>query len=295
MDALTLMSWNVRYFGHGTRGLRSTRGWMRKVASALGSRESLPDVIALQEVETSSLRGGLRGKPQLDRFQAMLHEIVGSTDHYRGVHFPSHRYAVGGTSLYTQGLAVLLGPGVELEHHDVHDITHVRLSAFERVKQRRIAAHLRLRVRGAAPIDLFNTHLSLPAFFEVGLHRIADRMGFGSNQLHEASTLRSIVEDVSNGRAIVVGDFNSMPGSPVYDHLCGASLRDAYAESHGLSLAELLEQSTAGFFHKRMHIDHVFSSPGVHWLDFEDHSYDRAGPFAGLSDHAPKVGRFSLR
>ena len=51
MRPITVMTWNVRYFGHGLRGLSSTEGGMRRAAKALAGLDALPDLIALQEVE----------------------------------------------------------------------------------------------------------------------------------------------------------------------------------------------------------------------------------------------------
>ena len=53
---------------------------------------------------------------------------------------------------------------------------------------------------------------------------------------------------------------------------------------------------TAGFMHLRMHLDHVFGSPGVRWLDMQDTRPfgDPSSPFHGLSDHMPLVARFAL-
>jgi endonuclease/exonuclease/phosphatase (EEP) superfamily protein YafD len=45
-----------------------------------------------------------------------------------------------------------------------------------------------------------------------------------------------------------------------------------------------------------MHLDHVFYGNGVRWLDLEGtHRFgDPRGPFTGLSDHVPIVGRFRV-
>src|SRR5690606_24214842 len=142
-------TWNVRYFGHGLGGLRATDAWMRRIAEGLGSLDELPDVVALQEVGTRSLRAGLHPEPQLNRFLRHLHEVLdgrGVTKRYRGLYFPAHAYRLGPASpLYTTGLAVLVADDVEvLGRHAIHDITCVRLASFERLKQRRIAAHVRL-------------------------------------------------------------------------------------------------------------------------------------------------------
>ncbi|RYZ16485.1 MAG: endonuclease, partial [Myxococcaceae bacterium] len=58
MDAspLRIVTYNVRYFGHMLKGLASTIGPKRRVAAALATLDPLPDVVCLQEVETSSIR-----------------------------------------------------------------------------------------------------------------------------------------------------------------------------------------------------------------------------------------------
>lgn len=292
---LGVMTWNVRYFGHGTGGLRSTDAWMRRIAEGLASLEQLPEVIALQEVETRSLRAGMHPEPQLQRFLRHFHETLmsrGVYRRYRGLYFPAHAYRLGGAgTLYTTGLAMLLSDEVEeLGRHAIHDITCVRLASFERLKQRRIAAHVRLRRAGQdQAIDLFNTHFSLPAFLEVGPHRVPERMGHGTNQMREAQRLMRFVRKFAGSRAVLLGDLNTLPGSPVYTALSRSGLRDAFAETRHMCLDDLLDWATARFLHKRMHIDHVFSTPELRWLEFAEHHVD-AGPLVGLSDHAPKLG-----
>jgi hypothetical protein len=41
-----------------------------------------------------------------------------------------------------------------------------------------------------------------------------------------------------------------------------------------------------------MHLDHLFSGGGVRWLDLDGTRPFGTGPFRGLSDHAPLIGRF---
>jgi endonuclease/exonuclease/phosphatase family metal-dependent hydrolase len=54
-----IVSYNVRYFGHGLKGLASTRGAKQQIAQSLASLDPLPAVICLQEVEQRSLRSRL--------------------------------------------------------------------------------------------------------------------------------------------------------------------------------------------------------------------------------------------
>lgn len=297
MHPLNLMTWNVRYFGHGTGGLRASDAWMHRLAGAVATLDPLPDVIALQEVEDRSLRAGMHPLGQHRRFLRALNEARGTPGGWHGMYFPAHRYAVPGFApAYTTGLAVLVGPGLHVERHNAelpHDITHVRLRAFRALKQRRVAAHVRIRARGGT-LDLFNTHLSLPAFLEVGPHRVPVRMGHGTNQLHEAQALLRYVGAQTVGSAVIVGDFNSAPGSPVYRAILEAGLVDGFAAARGFDHDDLHDWHTAAFRDQRMHIDHVFATPCVRWLDFGDHQID-TGPLGGLSDHAPKIGRLMLR
>ncbi len=297
MTSLDVMTWNVRYFGHGLGGLRATEGWIRLAARAIARLTALPDVLALQEVETSSLRAGLGATPQLDRFLLHLHRALderGDATRFRGIHFPAHRYGAGRMPFYTTGLAMLVKDSVEVEDHnadDPHDITHVRLESFRRFKQRRIAAHVRLRPDGARhAVDLFNTHLSLPAFLEVGPHRVPARMGHGSNQLHEAFKVLELLDLRGGENAVVVGDFNSAPGSPVHRAFTDRGLLDVHHQ-HGDGHDA---HASARFLNQRMHIDHVFATPSMRWREFRAHRIDERGPFLGLSDHSPKRGRLEI-
>lgn len=259
--------------------------------------ESPPDVLALQEVETRSLRVGLGGPTQLERFVDQLsHAIPGRT--YRPLYYPAHRYAIGdGPALYTTGLAMLVSDHVEVLDHnseDPHAITHVRPGRLAALKQARIVAHARLGL-GEQTVDLFNTHMSLPAFFEVGPHRIHSKMGHASNQLAEVDALQRVIDECRSGEhAVLMGDLNTAPASPVYNAIIDNGWVDAHALFTGHAPEQLAQTPTARFMHLRMHLDHVFSTPSVHWTDFKAHRVDGAGPFAGLSDHAPKSGRLVM-
>jgi hypothetical protein len=45
-----------------------------------------------------------------------------------------------------------------------------------------------------------------------------------------------------------------------------------------------------------MHLDHVYSSTALEWLDFSDtHRFGEDGAFSGLSDHVPLIARFRIR
>ena len=316
---MQLLSWNVRYFGHGLRGLRATSRWMDRIVAAIAARDPLPDVLALQEVEDRSLRVGLSGH-QLRRFVDKLSAVTGRA--YVGHHWSAHRYEAG-VPVYGQGQALVLGEGVELLGAERADITHVRLPAFARLKQRRIAVHAQLSVQGRR-LDLVQAHLSLPAFFERGDPPPGTRrMGFGSNQLaemrnllswvggrlsdaglwvpdHELVTPRRDLLD-ADGRpvqadegvpTVLVGDLNSQPGTGVTAMLEEAGWVDVFREGAGLGLDEQRALGTHAFFGTPMHIDHLFARGPVRFLPSHLHPLGD-GPFAGLSDHTPKEGRLS--
>jgi endonuclease/exonuclease/phosphatase family metal-dependent hydrolase len=281
VDELTLMTWNVRYFGQKTKGLRATTRCMKDIAAAITDMDAIPDVLALQEVEDRSLRGGLSEVGQLDRLRGTLHAALHSAglDHrYQGLYFPAHRYSLpAGPPLYTTGLALLVREDITVEHAAHEEITAVRIPAFSRLKQKRIAVHVRLS-RGTGRLDLFNTHLSLPAFFEGSPHTVPSRMGHGSNQLDEIRAVLAMMDRREEALpTVVVGDLNSLPGSPVHQELLSAGMADIYADQ-----AEL---STARFAHLQMHLDHIFATPSIQWSRREV----PGEPFSSLSDHSPKL------
>jgi endonuclease/exonuclease/phosphatase family metal-dependent hydrolase len=308
MQPIRILSYNVRYFGHATRGIASTRRAMDRIARAIAALEPLPALLCLQEVETRSLRSTLahRGdETQLEGFAETLCAAladVGKPDAYEAYYFPAHAYRLSArTQVYTTGLAILAHRDFEVDHHNAetpHDITHRRSHAVRRFKQTRICAHVRFRRRthGAlAPIDVFNTHLSLPSAWARAFWTEPRRLGWGQNQLKEAENLVRFVErERKSDRFLVVGDFNALPGSPVYSRLAQQhGWIDAFAHRYRLTPEELGAWPTAGFMRMRMHLDHVFAGRGLRWLDFDEtHPFgDRAAPFHGLSDHMPMVAR----
>jgi endonuclease/exonuclease/phosphatase family metal-dependent hydrolase len=314
MRDLRVLSYNVRYFGHSTRGLASTPKAMKRIADAIAALDPVPDLLCLQEVETQSLRSTIAhpvthpDETQLDRFSVMLSASLATAGKARAFapyYFPAHSYRIAkGAEVYTTGVAVLVGETLTVEGHNAKepaDVTHRRPYAIRRLKQTRVCAHLRLRERdgSGAPFDLFNTHLSLPAAFAKEFWTKPRRLGWGKNQLEEAKNMARFVEQVANDeRFFVVGDFNALPDSPVYEHLaCDAGLTDALAKVKKMSIDDLVEWPTAGFMRLRMHLDHVFSGGGVAWLDFDASAPfgDRASPFYGLSDHVPLIGRFRVQ
>lgn len=308
---LRIVSYNVRYFGHGTRGLASTAAAMRRIAHALASLDPLADIICLQEVETASLRSTLAhpksrdGETQLERLMEMVEEALGETGNrgiYEAYYFPAHAYQVTArTHIYTTGLAILAHRRFRVDHHNAlgpADITHRHVHAVRRLKQTRICAHLQLSDSAGHSVDVFNTHLSLPTTFSRDFWTRPARMGYGPNQLEEAKNLARFIETERRSDSFfVAGDFNSLPGSPVYTYLTRElGYRDPFAVLHKMNEDELRAWPTAGFMRLRMHLDHIFSGPALGWLDFDDsHPFgDRAAVFHGLSDHVPVIGRCRL-
>jgi endonuclease/exonuclease/phosphatase family metal-dependent hydrolase len=310
--AFRIVTYNVRYFGHATRGLASTKRAMDRIARAIASLDPLPDIVCLQEVETRSLRSNALHpadadeETQLDRFMQLLSAALAPSrsDAYEAYYFPAHAYAVAKrANVYTTGLAVLALRDLSVDRHNAtepEDITHRRSHALRKLKQTRICAHVRFRRKGHAgeTIDVFNTHLSLPSSMAREFWTSGARLGFGKNQLEEAKNLARFIEkERKSDRFVVVGDFNAHPGSPVYTWLTSElGYVDPFARLHRMSDSDLRSWPTAGFMRLRMHIDHVLSGKGLEWLDFDDtHPFgDRTSPFHGLSDHAPIVGRFRI-
>jgi endonuclease/exonuclease/phosphatase family metal-dependent hydrolase len=310
MHPVRILTYNVRYFGHGTRGLASTRAAMKRIAGAIASLSPLPAIVCLQEVETRSLRSSLAhrgevGDTQLQLFMRTLSAALaesGHSDSYDAYYFPAHTYRLSRrTPMYTTGLAILAHSDFVVDRHNAEtpqDITHRRMHPVRKLKQTRICAHLRFRhrtQRSVGPIDVFNTHLSLPSTLSRAFWTEPRRLGWGPNQVEEARNLVKFVEhERGSDRFVVCGDFNALPGSPVYEKLVeGGRWSDAFAHRYRLGVDELLSWPTAGFMRMRMHLDHLFSGRGLRWIDFDDtHPYgDRTTPFHGLSDHMPIIAR----
>jgi endonuclease/exonuclease/phosphatase family metal-dependent hydrolase len=305
---LRLLSWNVRYFGHATRGLVSTRGGLRRAARALASLDEPPELIVLQEVESRSLRSRFAspgGRSQLGMLLEALETAFGARGRpmpFGAYYFPAHVHRVRGVALQSMGLAALVDERtLSVLHHNAHaphQITNFHLEALRDRKQRRIAAHLDLRLAGDKPLHVFNTHLSLPTPFNRDFWLPGDRLGWGPNQLHEARTLAAFVRERARGEPFVVaGDFNALPGSPVYRFLTDEAGFLSAHERLGLSdPAHPRAFPTAGFLRMRMHVDHLFLGGGLVPIDFEGTQPfgDRTSPFAGASDHVPLIARVKL-
>ena len=302
---LRVMTYNVRYFGHATRGLASTGLSFRRIARSLAALDPLPDLICLQEVETQSIRSTTANRlwhpaeTQLDRVMTELHAALARAkkpDRFTAYYFPAHTYRLTQrTNIYTTGLAVIASDALDIGHHNAgrpHDITDRR--RVKNLKQTRICAHVSFKHVDGFTFDVFNTHLSLPNIFSKEFWTEEARMGFGPNQLAEAKTLAEFVaSEKRSENYVVVGDFNSLPGSPVDLYLQEQhGLVDAFARVRGFTSAESRDYPTAGFLNLRMHLDHVYSSPSLQWLDFEGtQRFGEAGAFSGLSDHVPLIAR----
>lgn len=309
---LRIVSYNVRYFGHALRGLASTVGPKRRVAAALAALDPLPDVVCLQEVETTSLRSNVihrqahPAETQLEAFMGRLEERFqadGRDFPYEAFYFRAHRYGVGALALYTTGLAILVNRRtLKVDLHNVEKpepITYHHVQRLKDRKQSRICAHIRFkRVSDDQPFHVFNTHLSLPTPFAREFWVQKDKMGCGVNQVHEARTLATFVKANAKDEPFVIcGDFNSPPNSPVYRYLCeDAQLTAAQAAVGQIDPTLTRGFATAGFMRLRMHLDHLFSGGGVTWLDTQDTLKfgDPSSPFFGLSDHMPLIARFQV-
>jgi endonuclease/exonuclease/phosphatase family metal-dependent hydrolase len=307
-----IVTYNVRYFGHATRGLASTRRAVRRIADALVALDPLPGLICLQEMETTSIRSTLAdpqtkdGETQLSRFMEALETAFVAANkkvRYEAYYFPAHSYrgVMKDRPFYTTGLAVLAHQDFVIDHHNAdapEDITHRHLHPIRGLKQTRICAHVRFRYKGTHPIDVFNTHLSLPSTMSKEFWTSPQRLGYGKNQLEEAKNLARFVDaERESDRFVVVGDFNSLPGTPAYRYLVeNCAWTDALAAVHGFDHEALVKWPTAGFMAMRMHLDHVFSGPGLTFTDFDGSRPfgDRAHAFHGLSDHVPLIGRCTM-
>lgn len=308
---MRIVSYNVRYFGHGLKGLASTAASKSRIAQALCDLDPLPDLVALQEVETQSLRSGLahRGAhPAENQLEAFLRHLGddfkrrGQVMPYRAWYFPAHVYQLGPLKLYTTGLAMLVN-SQKLEviadnGHRPHAITHHRNERLKKVKQTRIAAHLRLEDLNGRRFHLFNTHLSLPTPWAKEFWSQPGKMGFGQNQLAEARAVAHYAEAVAHQEPyLVVGDFNTAPMTPVYRYLTqDAKLRGAQEQLKQIDVSRAQSFATAGFMHLRMHLDHLFASGDLGFIDLKGtHTFgDRTSPFSGLSDHVPLIASFDL-
>ncbi len=308
LPSLRLVSYNVRYFGHALKGIASTRGAEHRIARALAGLDPVADVVCLQEIETISLRSRMalrhaeQGTTQLESFMAALERAFAGSGRpfpYDGFYFRAHANRIRRVNITTHGLAILVNTRkLRVESHNVdapHHITHHHVERFRDRKQARICAHISVVDPLGRRLHVFNTHLSLPTPFARRFWTEPEHMGWGPNQLHEARTLTAFVRrHAGNEPFVVCGDFNSAPGSPVFQFLTGpAGFRSAQLDLGLIDGRDPRSWPTAGFLRMRMHLDHVFHGGGVRFLDLEGSARfgDRRSPFANLSDHVPLVGR----
>ena len=307
---MRIVSYNVRYFGHALKGLASTRTSKTAIARSLSELTPLPDVVCLQEVETSSLRANVahrrtkKGQTQLESFMEFLEQhfqAKGRNCPYDAFYFRAHAYRLSKLPLYTTGLAILVNrETLHVEGHNVETpekITHHGVARLRGAKQTRVCAHMRLSDPAGRRLHVFNTHLSLPTPFAKQFWSVREKMGYGPNQLHEARALAGFVERHAGPEPFVVcGDFNSAPASHVFNYLLQEARFDCAQTLLGQVDVSLPRGfPTAGFMRLRMHLDHLFSR-GVHWKDLEGTRPfdDDASPFFGLSDHVPLIGQFEI-
>ena len=310
-SALRVMSYNVRYFGHALRGLASTRRPKRGIAAALAALDPLPSVVCLQEVETASVRANAvfrRARPdhtQLESFMAHLAAAFAARGRalpYDAFYFRAHRYGSARLPLYTTGLAILVDvTRVHVTGHNAgapENITHHHVARLRNAKQTRICAHVRLDLGAQGPLHVFNTHLSLPTPFARQFWVVKDKMGFGANQLSEARNLSAFIRRAAGDEPFIVcGDFNSPPGSPVYEHLArDVQLSPLHASLGHTDPANPRHFPTAGALGLRMHLDHLFAGNRVTWLDCDgtERWGDARSPFHSFSDHVPLIARCEL-
>jgi len=305
-----IVSYNVRYFGHGLKGLASTAKSKTKIACAIARLEPLADVVALQEVETRSIRsgvahrGGLEKETQLEAFIRHLQtefERQGRPQPYRATYFPAHVYQLGAVKLYTTGLAMLVNSQtLEVVGNNANEPFPITFHGSERlrkVKQTRIAAQLRLQDKQGRKFHVFNTHLSLPTPWTSEFWKQDVRMGFGQNQVSEAKAVLQYAQSTAKDEPFIIcGDFNSAPTSPVYRYLTEQEkLHGAQAVLKQIDASKADSFSTAGFMRWRMHLDHVFGH-GVEFIDLDGTRAfgDKESTFFGLSDHVPLITRFEM-
>lgn len=305
---MRLASYNVRYFGHGLKGLASTAKSKTRIADAITGLQSLPELVALQEVETRSIRARLAHRvahpdeTQIEAFMRYLGDSfarAGKVMPYRAWYFPAHTYKLGPIKFYTTGLAVLVDcQRLNVIADRAEPITHVVNERLRNVKQTRIAAHLHLENLQNQRFHLFNTHLSLPTAWAKEFWSQPQKMGFGKNQVAEAQALAAFAASHAKKEPyLVAGDFNAAPATPVYSTLTkDADLTGAQEFLKQIDPKNPRGFATAGFMHLRMHLDHVFGSRGVEFVDLQNTLPfgDKASPFFGLSDHVPLITRFEL-
>ncbi|MEE2900754.1 MAG: endonuclease/exonuclease/phosphatase family protein [Myxococcota bacterium] len=305
---LRVMTYNVRYFGQSFAGAGSSQRSMRLICKAIAGLRELPDIICFQEIEQRSLRShfshesNFPGETQFDGLQRTLEHALeqeNKTMKYQGLYFPAHAYRIGKLSLFTMGLGILVSPHFHIESHnsgEPKDVTFRRIQSLANLKQSRICAHVRLRSPKDLTFDIFNTHLSLPAFATRQFWQHYPAVGYGRNQQKEVSHLAKFIQGTAQSdRYFIVGDLNAAPGTPSYKKLLmDTGAEDPFCSHLNVTEAELMKGwPTAGFLNLKMRLDHILVGPGITCHDLEDcHPFTELGRWSGLSDHVPLLGRF---
>jgi endonuclease/exonuclease/phosphatase family metal-dependent hydrolase len=305
---MRVITWNIRYFSHAVGGVTSLDTTIRSVAKALASLQPQADVVALQEIDTVSLRavGGRyhhrkrRGEAisNFDRFVAHLNSEISANGgtKYQARFFPAQGHSKE-FPLYSTGLALLFKEDIACISHNSqnpHEITHRRIKRLARFKQKRICAWARLKPPNGEKFDIFNTHLSLPAFLRPGRGPTGWGFGEADNQLIEADNVLNFIAKTGDlNRSLLVGDFNAVPGSRVYNRLT-KTLIDAHADHLGRPGHELQTFPTGGFWKFRYRLDHIFRGVNLSTTDFKGtYPLDKYHPWKGLSDHTPLIAGIS--
>ncbi len=149
------------------------------------------------------------------------------------------------------------------------------------------------------PLHVFNTHLCLPTPFAREFWTRKEKMGFGVNQLHEARTLCDLRlapragaspswSAATSTRRRARRSTASSPRRRHFQRRAGGARADRPPTTRAAS-------RPPGFMRLRMHLDHLFSQRGALARPGGDVRGRRPqSQFAGLSDHVPLIGRFTL-
>ncbi len=238
---------------------------MVRIADAIASLDPLPDIVCLQEVETRSLRSTVahRGKATQRRSSSGFMQVLAG--------------ALADAAQARRVRRVLLpGPQVQalrahaLLHHGARDPRPRRLRgrspqrvdsarhhapALARDPALQADAHLRARplpapdAAGRSGPSTFSTRTSAFRARSRGSSGPSrGGLGWGPNQVAEARNLARFVErERKDDRFVVVGDFNALPGSPVYRYLVEEhGWRDAFAERYRFNVDELARLADGG-------------------------------------------------
>ena len=307
-QALRIVSYNVRYFGHALKGLASTRGPEHRIARALAVPRPPPDVVCLQEIETISLRSRLargrahQGETQLASFMAALERAfaeLGKPFPYDGFYFRAHANRIR-----------------KVQHHHPrprHPGEHP--AAARRIAQRRLAPPHHAPPRGALPRPQAGAHLRphprgrpvrAPAprlqHPHLAAHPLRPRLldpsgqdGLGPEPAPRGPDAGRLRGAPRRGRALR-GLRRLQLGARA--RRCSgylteeAGFRSAQQDLGLLDPDDAKGWPTAGFMRMRMHLDHLFFGNGVRFLDL-DGSAPLRRPARARSPGSPTTSRSS--